>query len=326
MEVVRGWRDAPQAVKGAALAIGNFDGVHRGHQAVLDAALGAGRPAGRPVGAMVFEPHPRLYFQPGKALFCLTSLERRIELFAACGLDFTAVAPFDATLAAMSASEFVTTILVEGFAVSHVAVGSDFLFGRGREGNAAALAAFGARHGFGVSVVEPFGDAGEVFSSTRVRELLAEGDVAGAAGMLGYWWGVKGRVQKGAGRGAGLGFPTANVAIESGQALRHGVYAVRIGAGGRRLHGAAYLGPRPTFDNGAPLLEAFLFDFDGDLYGADITVEFIAFLRGDARFKSAEELVAQIARDCARAREALAAVEADDPIKQHRLGRVLAGD
>jgi riboflavin kinase/FMN adenylyltransferase len=323
MEIVQGWREVPAGLKGSALAIGNFDGVHRGHQAVLDAAMKAGRDLGRPAGAMVFEPHPLRYFQPGRALFCLTPLERKLDLFAAYGLDFAAVVTFDAELAGMTAPRFVREALVEGYDVRHVAVGFDFLFGKGRGGNAAKLKAAGARDGFGVTVVEPFGDAGEVFSSTRVRELLAEGDVAAAASMLGYWWRINGVVQKGAGRGAGLGFPTANVSVPACHALRHGIYAVRILAGGRRLHGAAYLGPRPTFDNGVPVLEVFLFDFDEDLYGQEIAVEFIAFLREDAKFRSVETLRAQIARDCAQARETLAEVSANDPILVHRLGRAL---
>ena len=223
---------------------------------MFDAAIEAGRgpvpSARRLAGAMVFEPHPRRYFQPDKPLFCLTPIERKLELFAAYGLDFAAVIPFDAALAGKTRPGFVRDVLVEGYGVRHVAVGFDFLFGKGREGNAAKLTAAGARDGFGVSVVEPFGNAGEVFSSTRVRELLAEGDVSAAAEMLGYRWRVSGVVQKGAGRGSGLGFPTANVAIPACQALRHGIYAVRIETAGRRLHGAAYLGPRPTFDNGVP--------------------------------------------------------------------------
>jgi riboflavin kinase/FMN adenylyltransferase len=188
--------------------------------------------------------------------------------------------------------------------------GYDFFFGKGREGTPEKLRTFGERYGFGVSVVEAVGDSGEIFSSTRIRELLAEGNVAAAADMLGTWWTVSGVVESGAGRGTGLGFPTANIRLDRDQALGHGIYAVHVIVNGARYDGAAYLGTRPTFDAGPPLLEVFLFDFDGNLYGRTIAVEFIGFVRPDAKFRSGTDLAAQMQVDVAKARALLAAAAA----------------
>jgi riboflavin kinase/FMN adenylyltransferase len=305
MEVLHGWRNVPERLKGASLAIGNFDGVHRGHLAVLDAAKAAARP-GAPVGAMVFEPHPRKFFQPNKPLFEITPLNRKLELLAGRGLDLAAVLPFDGALAGLSAEDFVHDVLVMGFGLSHATTGYNFFFGKQRQGNPAVLRALGETFGFGVTIVEAVGHSGEIFSSTRVREMLAEGDVAGAAAMLGAWWQVEGVVESGAGRGTGLGFPTANIRLAEAQLLSHGIYAVRVRIDGEWHQGVAYLGTRPTFDAGAPLLETFLFDFDGNLYGRTITVEFIDFVRPDAKFRSGTDLAAQMRADCEKARQILA--------------------
>jgi riboflavin kinase/FMN adenylyltransferase len=325
MEIVEGWSNVPRSCTGGAIAIGNFDGVHRGHQAVLEAARTAGLALGAPVGAMMFEPHPRKFFQPDRPLFRLTSLPQKLAILRGLRLDFAAVVPFNAALSSMTAEEFVDLILVESFAVRHVAIGFDFFFGRGRDGNPAVLQELGARHGFDVSVIEPKGDAGEIFSSTRIRELLAEGDVAGAADMLGRWWSVSGPVKSGAGRGTGLGFPTANIELAAEQALRHGIYAVRIHVGERAFSGAAYLGTRPTFDAGPPVLETFLFDFDGDLYGETIEVVFVAFIRADAKFRSPEALTAQMQLDCERAQQILALKAADLVLRAGGTGRASCG-
>jgi riboflavin kinase/FMN adenylyltransferase len=310
MQIIRGWHEVPAALRGASLAIGNFDGVHRGHQAVLNAAKAAAAVARCPAGVVVFEPHPRKFFHPQRALFLLTCLDRKLELFEAYGLDLTAVIPFDGELASLSAEEFVRDVLVEGLGIRHATTGYDFFFGKGREGNPAVLRTFGNKYDFGVTIVEAVGSSGEIFSSTRVRELLAEGDVAGAADMLGHFWQVKGVVESGARRGTGMGFPTANIRLEREAALGHGIYAVRVLVDGARHNGAAYLGTRPTFDAGTPLLESFLFDFDGDLYGREIKVEFVDFIRADAKFKSADALMVQMKADCEKAQEVLARVEA----------------
>ncbi len=305
MDLIDGWHNVPPHLKGASLAIGTFDGVHRGHLSVLDAAKVKAAEGGLPMGVMVFEPYPRMFFQPRKTFFRLSGLSRKLELLSAYSCEFTAVIPFNRSVAELSAPEFVQTILADAFAIKHASVGYNFFFGKGRGGNPSVLAAEGRIHGFGVTVVEAQGNAGEIFSSTRVRELLAEGDVAAAAEILGYFWRISGIVESGAGRGQGLGYPTANVRLERGVALMHGIYAVHAYVDGRKLQGAAYLGTRPTFDAGLPLLETFLFDFDGDLYGKTIEIEFVAFVREDAKFRSAEALTAQMALDCAKAREFL---------------------
>jgi riboflavin kinase / FMN adenylyltransferase len=309
MKIIRGWHDVPPGLKGAAFAIGNFDGVHRGHRAVLDAACMAARDAGCPSGVMVFEPHPRKFFQPDKPFFLLTTLERKLQLFAAHRMDIAAVIPFDAELSSLGAEDFARAVLAGAFGIRHAVTGFDFFFGKGREGTPAKLRHFGETYGFGVTIVEAVGDSGEIFSSTRIRELLAEGNVAAAAEMLGYWWKVSGPVESGAGRGTGLGFPTANIRLERDQALGHGIYAVRVHVGNSGHDGAAYLGTRPTFDDGPPLLEVFLFDFVGNLYGRKIDVEFIGFVRPDAKFRSGTDLAAQMQADVAKAREILAAVK-----------------
>lgn len=307
MRIVHGYRAVPPEAKGAALALGNFDGVHRGHQALIGKAVEAARSLSRPSGVLVFEPNPRQFFKPDAPHFELTPLETKLALFDGLGLDLAVVLAFDAALASLEAERFVEDILVGALAVSHVVVGYHFFFGRNRTGSVETLKQAGAAHGFGVTVVEPVSDRGEPFSSTSVRLMLAEGDVCGAAEALGRPWSVGGRVIGGARRGTGMGFPTANIALPRGSALGHGIFAVRVRLGDRHLEGAAYLGTRPTFDDGHPVLEVFLFDFDADIYGREIEVSFIGKVRDDRKFASSDELVHQMDEDCAKARQILAA-------------------
>lgn len=307
------------AARGAVVAIGNFDGVHRGHQALLAKAIEKARATGKPAGAIVFEPHPREFFVPDEPHFRLTPLAEKLRIFGNMGLDIVRVLKFDKALSAMSADEFIQRVLVEDLGVSGAVVGYDFFFGHKRTGTPQTLAEAGVKYGFCVEVVAPVAELGEVFSSTSVRLKLAEGDVAGAAHALGRWWRVTGKVIGGAKRGTGMGYPTANVPMPKGTALSHGIFAVRVAlkdidapdrAGDGEWHdGAAYLGTRPTFDDGKPVLEVFLFDFDGDLYGREIAVEFIAFLRPDRKFDGMAALVAQMDIDVARARAVLAGVK-----------------
>jgi riboflavin kinase / FMN adenylyltransferase len=310
MIVLRGAENIPTHTRGAAIAIGNFDGVHRGHQALLGAVKAAAVKTGSLAGVMLFEPHPREFFQPDKPHFRLTPLSRKLELLQTFGIDLAIVMAFDAALAGLPAQAFIERVLVAQLAVSQVVIGYDFHFGKGRTGDPDMLREAGARHGFGVTVVAQVADAGEVFSSSAVRAELGQGDVQGAAEMLGHWWQVSGTVTGGAKRGTGLGFPTANIALASGTALAHGIYAVRVLVDGASHPGAAYLGTRPTFDDGAPVLEVFLLDFDGDLYGRTIAVEFIAHIRDDLRFEGIEALKAQMQADCDRARTLLAGAPA----------------
>ena len=306
MRIVHGTDNVPRSACGAVLAIGNFDGVHRGHQALIKATRDEAGRLGTPAGAVVFEPHPREYFQPDKPHFRLTPLPLKLKLLERFGVDVAVVLAFDAGLAGLTGDEFAARVLVDALAARQVVVGYDFHFGKGRGGNPESLRRAGEALGFGVTVIGQVAQAGEVFSSSAIRAELAQGDVAGAAQMLGWWWRVAGMVIGGAKRGTGLGYPTANIALAPGTALAHGIYAVRVHADGGLHTGAAYLGTRPTFDDGAPVLEVFLFDFDGDLYGREIEVEFIGFIRPDRRFDDAAALQAQMDRDCDRARSILA--------------------
>ena len=311
MIVLNGIDNVPPAARGAVLAIGNFDGVHRGHQALLRAAREEAARLGVPAGAILFEPHPREFFQPDKPHFRLTPIERKLALLEQFGLDLAVVLTFDAALAGLSAQDFIERIVSRALAARHVVIGHDFRFGKGRMGDPEAMRREGGARGFGVTVVAQVGEAGEAFSSNAIRAELAQGDVSGAAQMLGHWWRLSGRVIGGFKRGADLGFPTANIALPPGTALAHGIYAVRVHVGTDVYAAAAYLGTRPTFDDGVPMLEVFLFGFDGDLYGKEIGVEFIAYVRADAKFPSAEALKDQIAKDCARAQAIIETAPAD---------------
>jgi riboflavin kinase / FMN adenylyltransferase len=325
MDIIRAWRDTPPPLKGAVLAIGNFDGVHRGHQAVLSEAKRIAAAEGRRAGAVVFEPHPREFFAPDKPFFRLTPLPVKLELLEALGLDQTFVLTFDGALSSVSADDFAAEVIGGGFGASHVVVGYDFAYGKGRTGSVEHLAACGKTVGFGVDVVAPVASEGGVtFSSSTIRDHLRKGEVREAAEQLSYWWRVRGRVGKGAGRGKGLGFPTLNFKLAPGQDVRHGIYAMRVHHRGERYHAAGYVGPRPTFGSDEPVLEAYLLDFSGDLYDEEVEVEFIDFLRPDHTFETPEALAAQMAKDCTQARAILAAVDADDPMLRFALGAALA--
>ncbi|MGE0854308.1 MAG: bifunctional riboflavin kinase/FAD synthetase [Hyphomicrobiaceae bacterium] len=306
MQVVHGYRQVPGTARGAVLAIGNFDGVHRGHRALLEATRTEGTKLGVAAGAIVFEPHPREFFQPERPHFRLTPLPLKLQLLAEFGLDLAVVLTFDRALADLQADAFIKQVLAHALGVRHVVIGDDFHFGKDRGGNSQSLCRAGAAFGFGVTVVAQVAHAGEAFSSSAVRAELAQGDVEGAAQMLGWWWRVSGRVIGGAKRGAGLGFPTANITLPPGTALGHGIYAVRVHLEEKTFSAVAYLGTRPTFDDGAAILEVFLFDFEGDLYGREIAVEFIDYIRPDRRFDNAAALQAQMDKDCASARGSLA--------------------
>ncbi len=325
MDIVRSWRDTPPALKGAVLAIGNFDGVHRGHQAVLNEAKRIAAAEGRRAGAVVFEPHPREFFAPDQPFFRLTPLPVKLELIEALGLDQTFVLTFDKALSSLSADEFAADVVGTGFGASHAVVGYDFTYGKGRTGSVDHLSAVGERLGFGVDMVSKVTlDDGVTFSSSTIRDHLRKGEVREAAGQLGYWWRSRGRVGHGAGRGKGLGFPTLNYKLAPGQDVSHGIYAMRVHHAGQRHHAAGYVGPRPTFGPDEPVLEAFLLDFSGDLYNHVVEVEFIDFLRPDHAFDTPEALAAQMAQDCEKARAVLQAVDADDPMRRFALGNALA--
>jgi riboflavin kinase/FMN adenylyltransferase len=293
-------------LRGAVVAIGNFDGVHRGHRTVIGAALARARTLGRKAAALTFAPHPRIFFRPQDPLFMLSSERDRLRLLAATGLDGAIVMRFDAALAATSAQDFVERILVGGLGIAGAAIGFDFHFGQNRAGSPRFLQEEGARLGFAVDVVPQLEDEGRPISSGGIRAALAAGKVMEAAELLGGPWFVSGEVIHGDKRGRELGFPTANLKLDPACGLKHGIYVVRARIGGRLVDGVASFGRRPMFDDGAPLLEVFLFDFEGDLYGQTIDVAFVGWLRPEQKFDSIEALQRQMAIDAAQARDVLA--------------------
>ncbi|MSO67779.1 MAG: bifunctional riboflavin kinase/FAD synthetase [Pseudolabrys sp.] len=290
---------------GAVVAIGNFDGVHRGHRAVIGAALKRAKALKRKAAALTFAPHPRLFLRPQDTLFQLSSERDKLRLLAAAGLDGAIVMTFDATLAATSAEDFIACILVGRLGIGGAAIGFDFHFGQNRKGSPAYLAEQGKRLGFAVDIVAPLEDEGRPVSSGAVRAALAEGRVVEAAELLGAPWFTSGEVIHGDKRGRELGFPTANLKLDAGCGLKHGVYAVRVGVDDMRYDGVASFGVRPMFDDGAPLLEVFLFDFDGELYGQAIDVAFYGWIRHERKFSTIETLKRAMKADVAHARDAL---------------------
>jgi riboflavin kinase / FMN adenylyltransferase len=305
--VIRDTTPATEIPKGTVVAMGNFDGVHLGHRAVIAAALQMGRAHGRPALAVTFEPHPRKFFSPNTPQFRLTDETAKLRLLAGTGLAGAVVMTFDKARAGTTAQDFIHHDLIERLGVSGVAVGYDFHFGKGRVGSPSLLVNEAPRLGIEVDV-QPHVDIDErPVSSSAIRMALAEGQVDDATAMLGGPWFVSGEVIHGEKRGRDLGYPTANISLDKHCGLKHGIYAVRVGRGAERLDGVASFGRRPTFDNGAPLLEIFLFDFQGDLYGTVLDVAFIAFVREELKFDHVEALVRQMDDDSAWARAALAA-------------------
>ncbi|MGL5448493.1 MAG: bifunctional riboflavin kinase/FAD synthetase [Rhabdaerophilum sp.] len=288
------------------LCIGNFDGAHLGHAALAQDARQLAANQGANVLALSFAPHPRRFFKPDAPFFQLTPPALRHERLAAIGFDGLAELAFDGELANMSAEDFVRDILVGALNASGVVVGTDFHFGKDRRGTPDYLAEAGGKHGFATGFVPALRDKnGEIISSTAIRNALAEGNLDRANRMLGYGFEIVGEVIHGAKRGRELGYPTANIALEPGCALKHGIYAVRVLIDGAPLKGVASFGRRPMFDNGAPLLEVFVLDFAGDLYGKTLRVSFEAFLRGEEKFPSLEALIVQMDADRDEARRLL---------------------
>ena len=301
-----GRRALPAILAGAVVALGNFDGLHRGHQAVLAKTKDLAKKLQLPAVFLTFEPHPRRFFRPQESLFCLTPPAVKSAIAQNFGMNGMITLPFDAALAQTDARAFIEDLLIGSLGVGGLVIGHDFHFGKGREGSPAMIEAIGQRLGLPVAVVPALTDAGQPVSSSSIRDALRLGDVQFAAQMLGYQWFVRGVICHGDKRGRLLGYPTANMVLPSDCALRYGIYAVRMAVGEDVFNGVASFGSRPTFDDGAPRLETFLFDFDGDLYDKSVDVELVAFLRGEAKFESVETLVAQMDRDSAEARAILA--------------------
>jgi riboflavin kinase/FMN adenylyltransferase len=301
----------PADLRGGVVAIGNFDGGHRGHQAVLQRALDEAGRRGAPALVLTFEPHPRKVFRPDVPLFILTPPPMKALLLRQLGFDAVVEQTFTRDFAGLDPEEFVTRVLEENLGISHAVTGFDFHFGKNRQGGPAYLMAAGERHGFGVTLVDAFRDEGaEIVSSSRIRELLAEGDVAQAAGLLGYRFTVEAEVTRGKQLGRTLGFPTANMVLPPETELKHGIYAVRLRRADGTLHdGVASFGRRPTVDEeGAPLLETFVFDFSGDLYGETCRISLFSYLRGEEKFDGLDALTSQMKRDEQEARALLAGV------------------
>lgn len=310
MKIYRHLGNLPRSVTGSVVAWGNFDGFHKGHQAVVRRAAEIADEMGAPLAVMTTEPHPSQFFRPDTPSFRLMSLRSKAQALEAFGADVVFVLAFDAALAGMPAEDFVRDVLVDRLKAKHVVTGYDQRFGKGRGGDADLLRRMGSEAGFGVTVVEPLEADGKVYSSSRVREHLRNGDPGQAALLMGHWWRIEGRVEQGDQRGRTIGFPTANVSWGDYLEPRLGVYAVRMHVedGPRKgaYDGVANLGRRPTFGKTDISFEVHLFDFDGDLYGAHVGVDMIGFIRPERKFDGLDALKAQIAADAAAARAILA--------------------
>ncbi|MCF6329314.1 MAG: riboflavin biosynthesis protein RibF [Henriciella sp.] len=304
LPVTAHYKDVPAAMRGFTVALGNFDGVHAGHRAVINAA----QAAGGPLGVATFEPPPRAFFRPDDPPFRIYRPARRNARLAELGAKAIYELPFNGDMAAMTDEEFAREVLFDGLGAKHVTVGFDFRFGRGRMGDAARLSSLGRALGFGVSVVDKIETLGTKASSTAIREALIAGEPEKAAGILGHDWMIDGVVEAGEKRGRELGFPTANLHLGELLHPRHGVYAVRVRIGGETgwRSGVANFGRTPTTGLRDPLLEAFIFDFDGDIYGRTLEVALVAYLRPELKFEALDDMVAQMRRDTADARAALA--------------------
>jgi riboflavin kinase/FMN adenylyltransferase len=296
---------SPHGLEGAVYAIGNFDGLHLGHQAVIACAVAMAKARGAPSALLTFEPHPADFFAGRSVVFRLTPYRDQAAICAQLGLNGLVLIHFDASLAAMSADEFITEILVARLGASAIVVGWDFHFGKGRSGSPATLAEAGPRHGFGVEIVAKVENDGGVLSSSAIRKALERGDLPSAAQGLGRNYSVSGRVISGQRLGRTLGVPTANIALEPTNRLGHGIYAVVARVEGCPFPAVASFGTRPTVDDGPPLLEVHLLDFDGDLYGREMEVEFIERIRDELKFDTIPMLVAEMTRDKERARSIL---------------------
>jgi len=311
MHVFRTWSEVPAALKGGVIALGNFDGLHLGHQAVIGRALGHARAKNVAAAVMTFEPHPRMFFKPDQEPFCLSPFRMKARVIEALDVDYLYIQTFDKEFSQRSPEKFVSEILVGGLGISHIVVGYDYVFGYQRKGNVTVLRELAAQYGFGVTAVEKLADGEERFSSTAVRDLLRDGKPRDAARILGRYWEIEGRVVAGDRRGRQLGFPTANLPYRDYLHPKKGVYAIRAGVdqGGATVwhDGVANFGSRPTFDKTDVLLEAHLFDTDQDLYGKHLRVALIDFIREERKFDGLQALKAQIAADSAAARRLLSA-------------------
>ena len=296
--------------RGAAAAIGNFDGVHLGHQAVIDLTRSVAN--GAPLGIVTFEPHPREVFAPDAPPFRLMNAAAKAHRLEKLGVERLYEIPFNASLSNLTAQGFAQQIIADALGLIHVVVGADFCFGKGREGTATDLLAFGQEMGFGVTIAPILSTPAGRVSSTAIRDALTAGRPRIAAEMLGHWHRIEGPVIQGDQRGRDLGYPTANMSIAGLHPPKFGVYAVKVdvldGPFKGSYHGAASIGVRPMFGENTPNCETYLFDFKGDLYGTPLSVALVDYLRGEEKFDSLDALITQMGADCARARDILSHV------------------
>ena len=299
------WQSVPPQWTGGAVALGNFDGVHKGHQALIKRTAEEARTLGAPLVALTFEPHPRRFFVQDTGPFRLTLLPAKVRLLEEYGVQAVLAQRFDPTFAAISAQDFVDKVLLEGMGARHVVCGYDFTFGARRTGNVERLRELAAERAFGITVLDPVMHEGEIYSSTRIRESLRAGWVSEASELLGHPWEIEGTVETGDQRGRTIGFPTANVALGEHLRPRYGVYAVRALVSGQWRNGVANLGKRPTFGKLQENFEVHLFDFSDDIYGQVLRVQLIEFIRPEMKFSGLDALKAQIVADGERARALL---------------------
>lgn len=316
----------PAGCKGGVVAIGNFDGVHLGHQKLIEIAQQQAEKLGKPLGVLTFEPHPRSLFQPDEPVFRLSPPTWKARLLKGLEVQYLDVVPFNRELAGLEAEEFVKQILVERLSVSHVVTGYDFHFGRGRKGSPDTMRQLGDQYGFGVTIVDQVTDDDGVapFSSSAVRTALRHGNVQKAANQLGHWWSILGTVVKGDQRGRTIGYPTANIKLEPGCDPHEGIYAVRVRPAEKGntnvWNGAGYIGYRPTFETEKLFLEVFIFDFDDDIYDQELIVEFVEFIRPDKQFDGIENLLVQMENDCEQIKKLLENFSDKNQIRKFPLG------
>ena len=310
MRIIRDYQFVAPEDRGASVAIGNFDGVHLGHQAVIEIAKAAGKSLSAPLGILTFQPHPRQYFAPEAPSFRLMSAQARSNRLAKLGVERLYELNFNAAMSALSPREFAQLVIADGLGLTHVVVGADFCFGKGRAGNVDDLVAFGKEMGFGVTVAPLLSNVVGEVSSTAIRDALSDGRPRDAATQLGHWHRIEGPVIGGEQRGRELGYPTANMALDGLHLPKLGVYAVLVeileGPFKAEYHGAASLGVRPMFGENTPNLETFIFDFSGDLYGTKLSIGLVEYLRPELKFDSLDALIHQMAQDCDQARNILA--------------------
>lgn len=307
MQINKHWQGLDPSTRGTSVAMGNFDGVHLGHQAVIDLARAHG-----PLGIVTFEPHPREYFSPSAPAFRLMSAESRANRLAKLGVEQLFELPFDAEMAAFTPEDFAREVLCDGLGIKHITVGADFCFGKDRKGSATDLQTLGPYYNFGVTIADLISFGNREISSTAIRQALATGSPRDAAAMLGHWHRIEGEVIHGEKRGRELGYPTANMSVAGLHLPKFGVYAVKVdvltGEHKGSYMGAGSLGVRPMFGQNTPNLESYIFDFNGDLYGQHLSVGLIDYLRPELKFNGLPALMDQMAIDCANAREILGAL------------------